>query len=196
QAVGEAEVELASMSKAGTLDLVLTEDSDSMLFGTLLVARECGKEHSQNFNMTLYYSINVETHPVLGFTPEDLIFIAIMSGGDYSKGLVGCRIQISSQLAQAGFGRRLIKGIHDSTGALRDQFLHEWCRDICSTLWTNSLGSCHPHLANNFPDDFPDLNVLNLYLHPACLEQSFAALTFSCSEPQAVDLTCFAAVNF
>lgn len=39
KALGEAEVELARMSKAGVIDLVLTEDSDALVFGTVQVAR-------------------------------------------------------------------------------------------------------------------------------------------------------------
>jgi XPG I-region len=39
QAHGEAEAELARMSQAGVIDMVLTEDSDSMIFGTTRVAR-------------------------------------------------------------------------------------------------------------------------------------------------------------
>jgi holliday junction resolvase YEN1 len=34
--------------------------------------------------MLLYRAEDVESHPELGFTPADLIFIALMSGGDYS----------------------------------------------------------------------------------------------------------------
>jgi 5'-3' exonuclease len=40
KASGEAEVELARMSRAGSVDLVLSEDSDALLFGVQQVARE------------------------------------------------------------------------------------------------------------------------------------------------------------
>jgi hypothetical protein len=38
--MGEAEVELCRMSKAGNVDLILTEDSDALLFGARKIARE------------------------------------------------------------------------------------------------------------------------------------------------------------
>jgi Holliday junction resolvase YEN1 len=40
QALGEAEVKLACMSRANVIDLVLTEDSDAMVFGAHRIARE------------------------------------------------------------------------------------------------------------------------------------------------------------
>jgi Holliday junction resolvase YEN1 len=40
QALGEAEVELARMSQAGVIDLVFTEDSDAVVFGTVQVVAE------------------------------------------------------------------------------------------------------------------------------------------------------------
>ena len=40
QALGEAEVELACMSRANIVDLVLTEDSDAVVFGVRRIARE------------------------------------------------------------------------------------------------------------------------------------------------------------
>jgi Holliday junction resolvase YEN1 len=37
QALGEAEVKLARMSRAGVIDLVFTKDSDAVVFGTVQV---------------------------------------------------------------------------------------------------------------------------------------------------------------
>jgi len=45
-ALGEAEVELAHMLRASIVDLLLTEDSNAMIFGTLHIARERGTEDS------------------------------------------------------------------------------------------------------------------------------------------------------
>jgi hypothetical protein len=44
---------LACMSRAGTVDLILTEDSDAMLFGALQVARECAHDFAIPANPSL-----------------------------------------------------------------------------------------------------------------------------------------------
>ncbi|KIM86490.1 hypothetical protein PILCRDRAFT_816437 [Piloderma croceum F 1598] len=199
-AVWEAEFELALMSKAGTIDLVLTEDLNSMLFGAWQVAKEHGKAHTQYSDLILYRRTDVENHPALGFTSGDLIFIAIMSSGDYLKGLDGSGIHIFSQLARAGFGRRLINGVQDGSDNSRNQFLHEWRKDVRSELRTNSkayLTTCHPILADSIPDNIPDLAGLDLYLRPVNREHDFSpALTLPCGETQAASMTQFVTTHF
>jgi len=73
-----------------------------MLFGALQVARESGPEDATKQTDLLYYCAeDVVAHPDLGFTTEDLIFMALLSGGDYSAGLRGCGIVAASELDMA-----------------------------------------------------------------------------------------------
>lgn len=62
-------------------------DSPSLHLDTpiFFASHRNGPEDTTNMSdMLLYRAEDVESHPELGFTPADLIFIALMSGGDYS----------------------------------------------------------------------------------------------------------------
>ncbi|KIM87276.1 hypothetical protein PILCRDRAFT_270457 [Piloderma croceum F 1598] len=222
-ASGEAEVELARMSRAGIFDLVLTEDSDAMLFGALRVARENGPEDStKQTDLLLYHAEDVAAHPDLGFTAEDLIFVALLSGGDYSvsgfnmlecegavslniypkAGLQGCGVVVASELAKAGYGRRLIDGIRTLPSGVIGDFLDEWRQDLRTELLQNSsghLGTRHASLARGIPDDFPAVDVLELYINPAIHPGDLdvdSCLSFSSGEPRAADFAQFSASHF
>lgn len=116
----------------------------------------------------------------------------------------GFGINIAAQLARAGYGRRLVERIQDpaATADSTQTFLAEWRQDLRAELLTNGSGfltSRHPKLAATVPDTFPELDVLDLYLHPISHENDLTdspPLVFSCSEPRAVELTAIASTTF
>jgi holliday junction resolvase YEN1 len=160
------------------------------------------EDATHRFDMLLYDRGHIESHLQLGLTPADLAFVALLSGGDYSvswmlppgkqslisllqEGLKSFGVKISSQLARAGFGRRLIDGVRGRTADSCRLFLEGWRQDLRIELIRNTSGRlscCHPALASNIPGHFPDLDILALYLHPSVHRHNLAAqppLTFS-----------------
>ncbi|KZP20481.1 PIN domain-like protein [Athelia psychrophila] len=191
-ALGEAEVELARMSQAQMLDVVLTEDSDSIVFGTAVVARKHGLEHdhTRQYDMLMYRMEDVTNHPSLGFNSLDLTFIALVAGGDYAPGIKNCGTNIASELVHSGLGRQLphLLECNDPNITAR------WRLALCEELRSNSsrhLTSRHPTIAAGIPPDFPDLNVVRLYLEPAA--HSSRPPPFS-QAPHSIDAVAIAAL--
>jgi holliday junction resolvase YEN1 len=82
-APGEAEAECAFLQQRGAVDLVLSEDVDSLMFGATKVVREIpGKDR----NAVMVY----EGLEKVGLDRDRLVLVALMSGGDYMpSGLFG-----------------------------------------------------------------------------------------------------------
>lgn len=107
QAPGEAEAECASLQKFGVVDYVLTHDNDVLVFGATKVLRDFSKNEdarvkspsSRNeYYVTPIYAENIENRA--GIRYQDLIFIAAIRGGDYSKGLDNIGITRAVKLAR------------------------------------------------------------------------------------------------
>ncbi|KAK0456847.1 PIN domain-like protein [Armillaria borealis] len=95
QAPAEAEAELASMSKAGVIDAVLSEDSDALIFGAKCVLRIEHKDKSA-------FDVNVYDSQSCGLTSDDMVFIALLAKGDCGPGLPGCSAKTTLELSRAG----------------------------------------------------------------------------------------------
>jgi hypothetical protein len=78
-------------------------------------------------------------------------------------------------LARAGLSCQLISGISGQSKAKAIIFLDSWRELLRTELQTNASGYL-PHqckqLATSIPVDFPDLKVINLYLHPIVTEHA------------------------
>ncbi|KAJ7210195.1 PIN domain-like protein [Mycena rebaudengoi] len=166
---GEAEATLSNMTTNGIplrVDAILTDDSDSFVFGASLVLR-IRSEDNENYQASRYSAFDISK--VLGLSREDMVFIAILAGGDYSDGLDQCGITTAIGLARAGLGRQLISGFAGKSQSDSLLFLQTWRESLSLELSTNSSGHL-PHryhrLATNIPSEFPDLAVIDLYLHP------------------------------
>ncbi|KAF8899903.1 PIN domain-like protein [Gymnopilus junonius] len=116
-APGEAESELASLSKQGLLDAVLTEDSDTVVFGARTIIRFDG-DVPDDEQVLVYRASDIENHADLMLTHADLVLIALLVGGDYDHGIKDCGIETAFGLARAGFGHSLSKAV--STCAAED----------------------------------------------------------------------------
>jgi len=115
--------------------------------------------------------------------------VALLSGGNYSvsgfnalecegavslniypkAGIQGCGVVVVSELAKVGYGCRLIDGIQILPSGVIGDFLDEWHQDLRTELLQKSsghLGTRHASLAKGIPDDFPAVDVLDLYINP------------------------------
>ncbi|KAJ7935695.1 XPG I-region-domain-containing protein [Mycena leptocephala] len=167
---GEAEATLSEMTTRGVpvrVDAILTDDSDSFVFGASVVLR-IRSEDNENYEASRYSAFDILQ--VLGLSRDDFILIALLAGGDYSDGLAQCGVTLAIGLARAGLGRQLIAGL-STIQSQEDSilFLRNWREALRLELQTNTSGHLlhrYKQLAANIPTDFPDLEVINLYRYP------------------------------
>ncbi|KAJ7691889.1 PIN domain-like protein [Mycena rosella] len=195
-APGEAEATLSVMTNTGIpvrVDAILTDDSDSFVFGTAAVLRMWDNE---KYEAALYSAHDVLE--VLGLNREDFVLIAILAGGDYSDGLAKCGIKIAIGLVHASLGRQLIAGLSGKSPTESQLFLESWRDCLRSELRTNASNHV-PHqckqLALAIPLDFPDLTVINFYLHPVISEHA-APTDLGFQSPRLGVLASFAEEHF
>jgi 5'-3' exonuclease len=105
-----------------------------------------------------------------------LLLYALLAGGDYSPGVVGCRPVIALGLAHC-FGDGLLSAIEsmDIGSHKADEIFKKLREQICTKLNTNSRGFfefCHPAVVKGFPEAFPDWDILKLYYSPAISSSS------------------------
>ncbi|TFK47260.1 hypothetical protein OE88DRAFT_832970 [Heliocybe sulcata] len=186
-APGEAEAELAYLSRIGVIDAVLSDDVDNFLFGATMVIRNPSATLSGNKahpvknsagrddgnHSVIYTSSALLKHPDIGLTLGGLILIGLLSGGDYHQaGLASCGIKTAHALARCGFGDSLLEAVSLPEEEL-DKFLEDWRQQIRHELKTNSRGFMarkSPSLAKTLPDDFPNIEILMSYARPITSE--------------------------
>ncbi|KAJ7236076.1 hypothetical protein B0H12DRAFT_1238588 [Mycena haematopus] len=159
---GEAEATLSRMTTTGvpvSVDAILTDDSDSFVFGADVVLR-IRSEDNENYEASRYSAHDISE--VLGLSHDDFILLQWVLNKVLQDGLAQCGVATAIGLARAGLGKQLIAGL--------------------SELETNSSGHL-PHrykqLAANIPPDFPDLAVINLYRYPVVTDhEAVASLVF------------------
>ncbi|SJL11645.1 uncharacterized protein ARMOST_15051 [Armillaria ostoyae] len=156
EAPGEAEAELAMLSRLDRIDAVMSEDFDAMLFGAQRVFRI--KEESDSKYLIEVYEAGSQ------FSCNNLVMIALLAGGDYDDGIQGCGIQTAAGIAKSSIGKQLFDALEafevDGYAAVASA----WRQDLSMTLETQ--GSRQRSLASRIPLDFPKVSVLIQYLHP------------------------------
>ncbi|KAK8217521.1 hypothetical protein M8818_001279 [Zalaria obscura] len=163
-APGEAEAECALLQREGIVDAVLSEDVDTLMFGSGLTIRNWSSEMKSSKVPTHVNAYDARvTKEGSGLDREGMVLIALMSGGDYiPEGIPGCGPKVACEAARAGFGADLCKIRRKDTAgfaAWRDRLRHE--------LSTNeSKFFRQKRKALVIPDDFPNVEVLGYYTHP------------------------------
>ncbi|KAI4643069.1 hypothetical protein J4E93_007138 [Alternaria ventricosa] len=169
-APGEAEAECALLQREGIVDAVLSEDVDTLMFGSGITIRNWSPEKTGKTptHVNVYDAVETKNGPS-GLDREGMILVALMSGGDYvPEGIPGCGPKTACEAAKAGFGADLCKIPKNDARAMsqwRDRLQHE--------LKTNeSKHFKRKHGALRIPDDFPRLDILGYYTHPAISNQA------------------------
>lgn len=165
-APGEAEAECALLQREGIVDAVLSEDVDTLMFGSGLTIRNWSPEHKSGKTPThvnVYDATETKNGPS-GLDREGMILVALMSGGDYiPEGIPGCGPKKACEAARAGFGRDLCRlGTKDAKG------LQQWRERLQHEIKTNEskfFAQKRPSLV--IPNDFPRTDILAYYTHPA-----------------------------
>ena len=165
-APGEAEAECAILQREGIVDMVLSEDVDTMMFGCNKTIRNWSSEGTRGnkspTHISLYEGEKIKNGKS-GLDREGMVLIALMSGGDYiPAGIPGCGIKIASEAAKAGFGSELCKLSKKDVVGIR-----QWRERLEYELRTNESGYFRiRHKSLRVPDKFPDKAVLGYYTHP------------------------------
>jgi Holliday junction resolvase YEN1 len=169
-APGEAEAECALLQREGIVDAVLSEDVDTLMFGSGITLRNWSPEKSGKTptHVNVYDAVETKNGPS-GLDREGMILVALMSGGDYvPEGIPGCGPKTACEAAKAGFGADLCKIPRNDSRAIS-----QWRERLQHELKTNeSKFFKRKHGALKIPDDFPRLDILGYYTHPAISNQA------------------------
>ncbi|MCJ1462061.1 hypothetical protein MMC07_000661 [Pseudocyphellaria aurata] len=165
-APGEAEADCALLQKEGVVDAVLSEDVDTIMFGSKMTLRNWSSEGPRGSKSPTH--VNVHTANVTNEGPPALdshgmVLVALMSGGDYiPAGVPRCGIKIACAAARAGFGQDLCRLSKEDRVGLR-----QWRERLQYELETNeSKFFRNKQKALRIPESFPDMAVLGYYTQP------------------------------
>ncbi|KAK0217977.1 PIN domain-like protein, partial [Armillaria fumosa] len=154
-APGKAEAELALLSNKGQIDVVMSEDFDAMLFGAQQVMW-ITEESDSNYMVKIYEKGSQ-------FSPNELVMIALLAGGDYNIRIKGCGIQTAADITLTGIGECLFEALEASPVRDYPVIASKWCHDLCIMLASQGVGH-HRALALHIPLDFLNVSVLTQYV--------------------------------
>ena len=162
-APGEAEAECAVLQMEGIVDAVLSEDVDTLMFGSRISMRSWTPESKSSKVPTHVNVYDAQiTKESSNLDREGMILVALMSGGDYiPEGIPGCGPKTACEAAKAGFGAELCKlKKRDHAG------FSEWRERLRHELWTNESKLFRTRRRIEIPEDFPNREVLGYYTSP------------------------------
>ncbi|KAG1840050.1 PIN domain-like protein, partial [Suillus subluteus] len=194
-AKGEAEADLAFLSKAGKIGAVLTEDSDALLFGAEKVLRLTDNEDG-TFLVDAYCAGALSNDPNIPLTTSHLLLWAMLRGGDYNPvRLSGCGSQVSRALLAGDLSDSLMRVMTSVAPAQLPGMLETWRDRLRTVLVDGTLGRKYPTLAGSIPADFPSVEIMRLYLHPVTTWSDSASSSslpqFNPTQPNIMRLAAF-----
>lgn len=168
-APGEAEAECAKLQKEGVVDAALSNDIDTVMFGSKLTFMNFSKASSRSAGAATHVSVYraEESGANVMLDRGGMVLFALLSGGDYlPAGVPKCGPKLAAEIARAGFGADLLDIIAKKSKELKPD-LDEWRERLNYELSTNESGYFRSkHKAVQIPDNFPDLQVLFDYTNP------------------------------
>jgi Holliday junction resolvase YEN1 len=140
------------------------------MFGSGITIRNWSPEKSGKTptHVNVYDAVETKNGPS-GLDREGMILVALMSGGDYvPEGIPGCGPKTACEAAKAGFGRDLCRIPTSDKRAMS-----QWRERLQHELKTNeSKLFRRKHGTLKIPDDFPRIDILGYYTHPAISNQA------------------------
>ncbi|KAF3386311.1 Flap endonuclease [Penicillium rolfsii] len=171
EAPGEAEAECARLQQAGIVDAVISNDVDTLMFGSTFTmmnfSNESGSGASGATHVTCYH-LNSHGHVSnVSLDRAGMILFAMLSGGDYlPSGVEKCGPGTAAEIAKAKFGEDLLQIIASHPPDL-DSRLCEWRERLQYELDSNESGYfANKHPAVRIPENFPDPTILEYYAEP------------------------------
>ena len=188
-APGEAEAECALLQKKGIVDAVMSQDVDTMMFGSTMTLRDWSKEGTRGNKSASHVNVlhAEETRTKTGLDSDGMMLVALLSGGDYNTdGVPGFGPSLACEIAKAQFGSELLEllrqGDVDGVREWRDRLQYE--------LETNESGYFRKrHKTVKIPEDFPDFTVLGYYTNPAVSSpEQMQKISAKCAETWDTDI--------
>ncbi|KAG1763424.1 hypothetical protein EV702DRAFT_978431, partial [Suillus placidus] len=169
-AVGDAEAELATLSHNSVIDAVITEVSDALVFRASHIFQ---RDPDCPDNMIIYSADNIQGHKQVTLSDGGLLLMALICGGDYHDGLLGCGWKTARGLAQYGVGDELLRAaqahsLMSGHEGLKD-YIHDWADCVREILVKDPLGHIgrrHPKILDSFLNNFPEVSVVLAYVKP------------------------------
>jgi Holliday junction resolvase YEN1 len=166
-APGEAEAECALLQRRGIVDAVMSQDVDTLMFGSTMTLRDWSKEGTNGNKAASHVNVlrAEETLTKTGLDSDGMILVALLSGGDYNtEGISGFGPSLACEVARAKFGTELLQLLRN--GDADD--VREWRERLQYELETNESGYFRKrHKTIKIPDDFPDSTIFGYYTDPA-----------------------------
>ncbi|KAG2369239.1 PIN domain-like protein, partial [Suillus spraguei] len=189
-ATGEAEADLAFLSKAGKISAVLMEDSDTLLFGAEFFLHLMDNEDGM-FIVDAYCAGALSNDPKIPLMMSHLLLWAMLHGGDYNP---AAAVQVSHALLAGDLSDSLMRVMTSVAPAQLPDMLETW-HDRLRALVDGTLGRKYPALAASIPADFPSVEIMDLYLHPLTTWSNGASSSllpqFSPTQPSLTHLAAF-----
>jgi Holliday junction resolvase YEN1 len=171
EAPGEAEAECARLQQAGIVDAVISNDVDTLMFGSTFTmmnfSNESGSGASGATHVTCYHLSSQGHVSNVSLDRAGMILFAMLSGGDYlPSGVEKCGPGTAAEIAKAKFGEDLLEIIASHPPDLDSQ-LSEWRERLQYELDSNESGYfANKHPAVRIPESFPDPTILEYYAEP------------------------------
>ncbi|KAL4860416.1 hypothetical protein BDV12DRAFT_205089 [Aspergillus spectabilis] len=174
KAPGEAEAECASLQMAGVVDAVMSNDVDTLMFGSRWTFVNFSSEPKSGTNAATHVTcyemgdggtLNAE------LDRPGMILFAMLCGADYHPpGITNCGSKLAAEIARAGFGRDLLEIMEADTDL--DTRLNEWRARLQYELDENKSGHFRTkHKGVRIPETFPDETILSYYAKPIVSSQ-------------------------
>ncbi|KAK9464072.1 uncharacterized protein V1516DRAFT_689049 [Lipomyces oligophaga] len=170
RAPAEGEAQCAYLKASGIVDYVISDDSDTFVFGATDVIQIFPRSSQrQQISSQLVIDNSRQQIPYLDVliyelrdqvSREDLIFMALMTGGDYDKGTSNCGERFALQMAKAGYAKSFFKAYPDV------EKLRQFKSELLADLKENKQGNFNQRCNTMTLDKFPHEKALNLYLNP------------------------------
>ncbi|KAH8695439.1 hypothetical protein BGW36DRAFT_323183 [Talaromyces proteolyticus] len=171
-APGEAEAECARLQQAGVVDAVMSNDIDTLMFGSTLTVMNFSKENSTGTSAATHvdcYTTKdvLEIGANVKLSRAGMVLFALLSGGDYlPSGVTKCGPSLAGEIAKAGFGEDLFEIVYSEESKLNEK-LGEWRERLQYELDENESGYFQSkHKAVRIPESFPDHKILSFYARP------------------------------
>jgi Holliday junction resolvase YEN1 len=171
EAPGEAEAECARLQQAGIVDAVISNDVDTLMFGSTFTmmnfSNESGSGASGATHVTCYHLGSQGHVSNVSLDRAGMILFAMLSGGDYlPSGVEKCGPGTAAEIARAKFGEDLLEIIASHPPDL-DSKLCEWRERLQYELDSNESGYfANKHPAVRIPENFPNPTILEYYAEP------------------------------
>ncbi|CAD8184137.1 unnamed protein product [Paramecium octaurelia] len=173
-APGEAEAQCAYLQQNGLVDCVITEDSDVFLFGATKVL----KGFFESKNSLVYYDAQYIKED-LGLNRDQLIYLALFLGSDYTLGIKGVGIVNAMEIVEVFDNVEALKRF-TSWASKADVLLEN-----ASSHYENipEKERMYKELHKNYkkywelPSDFPNIEVINGYKKPR-IDESLEQFTW------------------